>query len=54
MDYMTEEMIKAAEELEVAANRYKKLYQDEFGKKPMVYVKNDETGDLFLISSSEY
>lgn len=49
---MTEEMIKTAEELFIAAKKYKELYEDQYGKQPVVWVQDNDTGEGLFIADS--
>jgi hypothetical protein len=49
---MTEEMLKVARELERAAKEYRRLYEEENGKTPVVWIKNNETEEGVFISDS--
>jgi len=49
---MTEEMIKAAYELEAAAKTYRKLFENQNGKEPVVWLKNNESGEGIFIADS--
>ena len=47
---MTEEMVKAAYRLQEAAREYRKLYEQENKKEPVIWLKNDETGEGVFIA----
>ena len=49
---MTEEMIKVARKLEKAAKEYRRLYEKENGKTPVVWIKNNETEEGVFIADS--
>lgn len=49
---MTDEMIDAAHRLFESAADYRRLYEAQHGKAPVVWVKNDETGESVFISDS--
>ena len=49
---MTNEMISAAFNLQKAAIEYKSLYESEHGSTPVVWLKNNETGEGIFISDS--
>lgn len=52
MTEMTEEMIDAAYELQAAAKKYKQVFEKKNGKKPTVWVMDNETGETIFISDS--
>lgn len=52
-DEMTEEMVDAAFKLDSAAREYRKLYEAVNGRSPVVWLKNDESGEGIFISDGE-
>ena len=49
---MTDEMVEIALKLEQLAKEYRKLYESENGNIPVVWFKNNETGEGIFISDS--
>ena len=45
-------MIKAAYKLMNAEREYRKLYEQEHKKHPVIWLKNDETGEGFFMADS--
>lgn len=52
MDEMTDEMIDAAYDLFAAAYKYRKLYGQQHGDKPVIYVRDSYTGDCIFVADS--
>ena len=51
-DNMNEEMVEAAFELERAAKKYRKLYEEHHQKQPVIILRRDETGEGIFIADS--
>ena len=49
---MNEEMIKAAHKLQDAAREYRKLYEQENRKEPVIWLKHNDTGEGVFIADS--
>ena len=45
-------MIEAAYKLQDAAREYRKLYEQENKKEPVIWLKNDETGEGVFMADS--
>jgi len=49
---MTDEMIILSVNIEALTERYKKLYEIENGKKPVIWIQNNETRNGIFITDS--
>lgn len=49
---MNEEMVNAAYELQKAARNYRELYEKQNPKMPVIWIKNENTGEGVFISDS--
>ena len=53
-DEMNDEMVKAAEALEAAARKYRRLYEKLHPSRPVTWIKHNKTGAGVFITDAQY
>lgn len=51
---MSEDLIEAAIKLQTAAREYRAMFIKEKGKKPMIWLRNDETHEGVILTEEKY